>query len=221
MSDVSQGDGWWEAKDGKWYPPERHPDYKAPTQVVAPVAPTPQPSPSSLESDGWWKASDGNWYAPERHPSYQPPNPTAASQQANSAGLRPLPAPPTSTAAGTNRPDGWWQASDGNWYPQNLHPSDRNRDGLGGFAQGPGTLNSAQHSSVANDRPGNGFSASGLICGVIAFFFLPPLFGILGIAFGAIGASRREPLGVAAIVVSVLGLVGGMFIGAVLFTNMM
>ena len=29
MSDVSQGDGWWEAKDGKWYPPERHPEYQA------------------------------------------------------------------------------------------------------------------------------------------------------------------------------------------------
>ena len=44
MSDVSQGYGWWEAKDGKWYPPERHPDYKAPTQVAAPIVPTAQPA---------------------------------------------------------------------------------------------------------------------------------------------------------------------------------
>jgi hypothetical protein len=43
MSDVSQGDGWWEASDGKWYPPERHPDYTAPTQGPAPAMPTPQP----------------------------------------------------------------------------------------------------------------------------------------------------------------------------------
>jgi CRP/FNR family transcriptional regulator, cyclic AMP receptor protein len=29
MSDVSQGPGWWVASDGKWYPPELHPDYVA------------------------------------------------------------------------------------------------------------------------------------------------------------------------------------------------
>ena len=34
MSDLSQGPGWWKASDGKWYPPESHPDYK-------PVAPPP------------------------------------------------------------------------------------------------------------------------------------------------------------------------------------
>ena len=44
MSDVSQGDGWWEASDGKWYLPERHPDYTPPAQVVAPVVPTAQPA---------------------------------------------------------------------------------------------------------------------------------------------------------------------------------
>jgi hypothetical protein len=34
MSDVSQGPGWWQASDGKWYPP----------QPAAPVAPPPPPS---------------------------------------------------------------------------------------------------------------------------------------------------------------------------------
>ena len=28
MSDAPQG-GWWKAKDGKWYPPETHPDHNA------------------------------------------------------------------------------------------------------------------------------------------------------------------------------------------------
>jgi CRP/FNR family transcriptional regulator, cyclic AMP receptor protein len=36
MSDVSQGPGWWLASDGKWYPPELHPNY-------APARP-PQPT---------------------------------------------------------------------------------------------------------------------------------------------------------------------------------
>ena len=44
VSDVSQGEGWWKASDGKWYSPDRRP---------APQA-------------GWWKASDGKWYPPER-----------------------------------------------------------------------------------------------------------------------------------------------------------
>ncbi len=40
MSDVSQGHGWWLASDGKWYPPEHHPDYR-PT-----LPPPPQAIPS-------------------------------------------------------------------------------------------------------------------------------------------------------------------------------
>jgi hypothetical protein len=39
MSDAPHGYGWWQANDGLWYPPERHPDYRPPE----PVAPTPNP----------------------------------------------------------------------------------------------------------------------------------------------------------------------------------
>ena len=42
MSEVSQGDGWWEASDGKWYPPERHPDYTRPAQVPPAAAAAPR-----------------------------------------------------------------------------------------------------------------------------------------------------------------------------------
>jgi len=40
MSDVSGGDGWWQASDSKWYPPESHPD------AAAPVAPAPTVAPA-------------------------------------------------------------------------------------------------------------------------------------------------------------------------------
>jgi hypothetical protein len=49
MSDFSQGEGWWQASDGKWYPPETAPPGFAaptapgstpPTGPIAPVAPT-------------------------------------------------------------------------------------------------------------------------------------------------------------------------------------
>lgn len=45
MSDTSQGDGWWIASDGKWYPPETHPDY------AAPVAAAPQDPAVVSEAD--------------------------------------------------------------------------------------------------------------------------------------------------------------------------
>lgn len=40
MSESPQGDGWWQASDLKWYPPERHPDYEAAPQS-SPEPPTP------------------------------------------------------------------------------------------------------------------------------------------------------------------------------------
>ena len=54
MSDVSQGEGWWLASDGKWYPPETHPQYVAPS---GPADPAPSVEPEqptgSLEFGGW------------------------------------------------------------------------------------------------------------------------------------------------------------------------
>ncbi len=51
MSDTSQGPGWWQASDGKWYPPEQAPGY---------TAPSPQSSGARLDvgaalSYGWSK----------------------------------------------------------------------------------------------------------------------------------------------------------------------
>lgn len=54
MSDTSQGDGWWQASDLKWYPPELHADpahrlrYAAsPSPETAPPAPDPIPPAST------------------------------------------------------------------------------------------------------------------------------------------------------------------------------
>jgi hypothetical protein len=44
MSDISQGPGWWQASDRKWYPPERHSDYVAP--------PPPPPRHDVTEASG-------------------------------------------------------------------------------------------------------------------------------------------------------------------------
>jgi uncharacterized RDD family membrane protein YckC len=43
MSDVSQGPGWWQASDGKWYPPEQAPAAQAPAaQMPAAQMPAAQ-----------------------------------------------------------------------------------------------------------------------------------------------------------------------------------
>ncbi|MEY2436265.1 MAG: hypothetical protein QOF97_1101 [Acidimicrobiaceae bacterium] len=45
MSDATQGPGWWQASDGKWYPPEQHPEFTSPTQPVESVPPGPPVAP--------------------------------------------------------------------------------------------------------------------------------------------------------------------------------
>lgn len=50
MSDVSQGPGWWQASDGKWYPPEQAPGAQ-PT--------TPAPSPQTPVGGGFGAAPGG------------------------------------------------------------------------------------------------------------------------------------------------------------------
>lgn len=47
MSEVSQGQGWWQASDGKWYSPEQRPGAQAPTAPApAPTAPPADPYPT-------------------------------------------------------------------------------------------------------------------------------------------------------------------------------
>ena len=66
MSDVSQGVGWWQASDGRWYPPKESDEAPAPGYWLAadgrwypPVESADPPAP------GWWLAADGRWYPPE------------------------------------------------------------------------------------------------------------------------------------------------------------
>lgn len=82
MSDTSQGAGWWQASDDKWYPPETHPDRRPPpppreppprpaepTRPVVKQRPTPTPflvkapgrpasgseSDASAKRPNWWR----------------------------------------------------------------------------------------------------------------------------------------------------------------------
>lgn len=81
MSDASHGAGWWLASDGKWYPPETHPQAE-PVQATPPSADPAVPvQPSDLESFPGGLPSA--WVAPEpvtppqTLPVYVPPGPSA------------------------------------------------------------------------------------------------------------------------------------------------
>lgn len=54
MSDVSQGPGWWQASDGKWYPP----DQAATATATPPPAPSYAPAPAGYPPVGY--ATGGN-----------------------------------------------------------------------------------------------------------------------------------------------------------------
>ena len=69
MTDTPQDAGWWVASDGRWYPPEQHPDYPlnvgpappgsaAPTPEIAGLSAPSYPPLPHVESPGpkpWWK----------------------------------------------------------------------------------------------------------------------------------------------------------------------
>ncbi|MFD9542450.1 hypothetical protein [Streptomyces sp. NPDC060022] len=64
---------------------------------------------------------------------------------------------------------------------------------------------------------GNVLSIIALVLGVISLLFLPIVFGVIGLVLAIIAKTvRHERLAVAAIVVSAVGLVGGMLLGALL-----
>jgi hypothetical protein len=60
MSDSSQGPGWWQASDGRWYPPQSHPAQQAAPAPPAYGAPPPAaygaPAATKSGMPGWVKA---------------------------------------------------------------------------------------------------------------------------------------------------------------------
>jgi hypothetical protein len=66
---------------------------------------------------------------------------------------------------------------------------------------------------------GNRLSIWGIVCGAVAFLFVPPLFGAIGIVLSIKARRRGESLAQVALVVSILGLVLGMGLGILLLSR--
>lgn len=54
MSDIPNGPGWWQASDGKWYPPEQHPSAQAPPPPSGLPHGTPVPGGQQPPSNLAW-----------------------------------------------------------------------------------------------------------------------------------------------------------------------
>jgi hypothetical protein len=97
-----------------WTPPPY--ESAAPTDGTFQSATQPTQTGSVPPAPGYWQASDGNWYPPEQRPGTPPP---PAAPVASPYGATTAPIGETFPSATQPAPPapGYWQASDGNWYP--------------------------------------------------------------------------------------------------------
>ncbi|MFG2587965.1 hypothetical protein OG379_05560 [Streptomyces sp. NBC_01166] len=73
------------------------------------------------------------------------------------------------------------------------------------------------HGAPQRTAGGNVLSIIAMVLGVISLLFLPIVFGVVGLILAIIAKTvRHERLAVPAIVVSAVGLIGGMVLGALL-----
>ena len=104
MSDMQQGPGWWQASDGKWYPPETHPFRQT-------------PPPGHLPSDGDQVPTPGYAGPPTVPPAAYPPGPTGYP-------TGPPTLPPAGYPAGspTSAPTGYYQQWGSTYSPYGAPP---------------------------------------------------------------------------------------------------
>lgn len=92
MSDVPQGDGWWQASDGRWYAPELHPDANRETPLTGadatPAESSAFPQVTQPGSDNIFGGTPSNVFpsapsteAPSPETFSSPPLPDAATDQ--------------------------------------------------------------------------------------------------------------------------------------------
>ncbi len=74
-----------------------------------------------------------------------------------------------------------------------------------------------QSTTTSSSGDGGGLATTGLVCGIVAFLFLPIVLGPLGIIFGAIAWNKGHPRGRTATIVSIAGLIVGMIFGALMW----
>jgi len=77
---------------------------------------------------------------------------------------------------------------------------------------------SGQAVGAVGRSPGRPFTIAAFILALLSLAMMPPA-GIVGVVCGAIGWSRGDRWGIAAIVASVIGFIGGFVIAALVLTE--
>ena len=77
-----------------------------------------------------------------------------------------------------------------------------------------------QTNSPQSTSGSNLFSILAIVFGVVAVVFLPIVFGIGAIILAAVALSKKERLAKVAMVVAVVGTIGGFILGAVVYSSM-
>jgi putative effector of murein hydrolase LrgA (UPF0299 family) len=67
---------------------------------------------------------------------------------------------------------------------------------------------------------GNGLSTAGIVLGIIGFFFLPIIVGVIGIVLSVMAKNKGESRATVALGVSITGTVLGMIVGALFFLSL-
>ena len=145
MSDVQVQADWWQATDGRWYPPERHPNYRPTGILSADTSSNPEqgnmsPFPSQAEAP---PGPGQRGIPPLPNQGSVPPfrdsasvarinDPTLQTHQADIPDGRAA----TTVSDVQVRPD-WWRATDGRWYSPERHPNFRPSFDLPVVAPGP------------------------------------------------------------------------------------
>lgn len=74
-------------------------------------------------------------------------------------------------------------------------------------------------SPYVDQKPSNTLSIIGIVCGAIGFLVCPFILGIAGLVLGFVARSKNEPLANVALIVSAIGLVGGIILGLVVYNT--
>ncbi len=207
MSDTSQGPGWWQASDGKWYPPESVP-WAAPTTPpvtppeTAPETPPATPAETAPMADpvapfgqtppatpyGQTPPATPYGQAPGSTPYGQTPPATPYGQAPGSTpyGQTP-PATPYGQAPGSTPADqpGYGQPGYGQpVYGQPVYGQPAYGQGGYGYGYGP-------NGAYPTAGKTNGMAIASLVCGILGFIcFLGAVLGGVAIILG-IGARRK------------------------------
>ena len=87
------------------------------------------------------------------------------------------------------------------------------------LAGGGDATTGPEHAAGSGSREGRGYTLGSLIMAVLALLVIPPLHGIIGAALGYVGYRKGDPLGSTAMACSLVAMVVGSVLAALLFDS--